>query len=162
MKKLIILMLVLGLASVTNAALVLSFNGDTNVEVTTVAPSDYFTIDVYDTDGSGGEFWVNIAGPASYTGPGTVHIPPAPSNLVAANYSPGWISALMNPPSVGAIGTWWDLELHCDDEGDVVISLTDDTGYLTGTIDTITVHQIPEPMTIALLGLGGLFLRRRK
>ena len=27
---------------------------------------------------------------------------------------------------------------------------------------TLTLHAIPEPMTIALLGLGGLFLRRRK
>jgi hypothetical protein len=31
-----------------------------------------------------------------------------------------------------------------------------------GTKDYITVTVIPEPMTIALLGLGGLFLRRRK
>ncbi len=26
----------------------------------------------------------------------------------------------------------------------------------------LTIYQIPEPMTIGLLGLGGLFLRRRK
>jgi hypothetical protein len=33
----------------------------------------------------------------------------------------------------------------------------------TGVIeDTLTIHQIPEPTTIALLGLGGLLLRRRK
>ena len=28
--------------------------------------------------------------------------------------------------------------------------------------DTLEIHVIPEPMTIALLGLGGLFLRRRR
>jgi hypothetical protein len=28
--------------------------------------------------------------------------------------------------------------------------------------DTIIVHQIPEPTTMLLLGLGGLLLRRRK
>lgn len=28
--------------------------------------------------------------------------------------------------------------------------------------DSITISQVPEPMTMALLGLGGLFLRRRK
>jgi hypothetical protein len=43
------------------------------------------------------------------------------------------------------------------------------TGYTTSTIieegtiiDTILIHQVPEPATLALLGLGGLFLRRRK
>ncbi len=30
------------------------------------------------------------------------------------------------------------------------------------TANTLEIHVIPEPMTIALLGLGGLFLRRRR
>lgn len=30
------------------------------------------------------------------------------------------------------------------------------------SIDAVTIDVVPEPMTIALLGLGGLFLRRRK
>ena len=29
-------------------------------------------------------------------------------------------------------------------------------------VDAVVIHQIPEPATIALLGLGGLLLRRRK
>ena len=29
-------------------------------------------------------------------------------------------------------------------------------------ISQLLVHQVPEPITIGLLGLGGLFLRRRK
>ena len=33
---------------------------------------------------------------------------------------------------------------------------------LTTVLDTITITQIPEPMTIALLGLGSLFLLRRR
>jgi hypothetical protein len=162
MKKLIILMLVLGLASVTNAALVLSFNGDTTVEVTTVAPSTYFTIDVYSTDGTDGEFWVYIEGDVSYTGGGTIYSPPAPGTMVASEYFPTLISCLMDPPAVGAPGTWWEIEVHCDGPLDGLITLCDDTGYKTGTLDTLLIHQIPEPMTIALLGLGGLFLRRRK
>jgi hypothetical protein len=41
-----------------------------------------------------------------------------------------------------------------------MIMLLDENGAM---IDTILIHQIiPEPMTIALLGLGGLLLRRRK
>ena len=35
-----------------------------------------------------------------------------------------------------------------------------DPGYTAA--DTLEIHVIPEPMTIALLGLGGLFLRRRR
>ena len=39
------------------------------------------------------------------------------------------------------------------------------TGY-TAMVNTdlgdLTLHTVPEPMTIALLGLGGLFLRRKK
>ena len=29
-------------------------------------------------------------------------------------------------------------------------------------IYTVVIHEVPEPMTMALLGLGGLLLRRRK
>jgi hypothetical protein len=29
-------------------------------------------------------------------------------------------------------------------------------------LDTVTIHQTPEPMTIGLLGLGGLALLRRR
>ena len=48
----------------------------------------------------------------------------------------------------------------CLEEGDVVLTLTNvdfDTIF-----DTVTIHQVPEPMTLGLLGLGGLFLRRRR
>jgi len=50
--------------------------------------------------------------------------------------------------------------------GSTTISATE-TGVIDGddneinSMGTVTVHVIPEPMTIALLGLGGLFLRRK-
>jgi len=44
--------------------------------------------------------------------------------------------------------------------GDVVLTLTDQDLI---ALDVQTIHIIPEPMTIALLGLGGLvFLRKRR
>jgi hypothetical protein len=91
--------------------------------------------------------------------------------------------------SIGEYTLLDGLEFHCEGEGTVYVDLiaADDILYydwivtgdeLTGysasvnniyklyskndVIDTITVTQIPEPMTIALLGLGGLFLRRRR
>jgi len=56
-----------------------------------------------------------------------------------------------------------DILFHCNAEGDVIVQLVYSPDYMTGSIvDQVTIHQVPEPMTIALLGLGGLLLRRRK
>jgi len=51
---------------------------------------------------------------------------------------------------------------HCDlgsPPNDVKIILLDAEGTY---LDQAIIHQVPEPMTLALLGLGGLLLRRRK
>jgi len=92
----------------------------------------------------------------------------------------------VGPPTSGSTGPIplvWDLIIHCDGNGPLTIDLTmngvseyspysDGTGInpypdgwilLTeGDLGDLVIHQIPEPMTIALLGLGGLFLRRRR
>jgi hypothetical protein len=59
-------------------------------------------------------------------------------------------------------GTAFEFLYHCcgPQSEYVTINLFDASGEAVE--DTIIVHQIPEPMTIALLGLGGLLLRRRK
>jgi hypothetical protein len=72
------------------------------------------------------------------------------------------------------------LNIHCTGPGEVIVTLTPSvqTGGLVGLPtywdqglfvgddgaigDSITIHQIPEPMTMTLIGLGGLALLRRR
>jgi hypothetical protein len=71
-------------------------------------------------------------------------------------------------PGLDIVG--WYL-LHCDGEGEVMVTLVPgqsfggsmDINYLTPEIGgTITIHQIPEPVTAVILGLGGLALLRKR
>jgi hypothetical protein len=77
----------------------------------------------------------------------------------------------------------WNLFLHCDGFGEVLVDLTiqdpasryspywkpsTDAPYpewqalLASDLGDLTIYQVPEPMTICLLGIGGFFLRRRR
>ena len=165
MKKFLVLMLVLGIASAANATLSLSFDGQPNPGEVTITISTVFIVDVHqDAANEYPHFWVGYTGPATPTGdPLGQMVAPAPADYVLSDggYGPGWVYAYKSGTAFGDPGEWWVLEMHCSGEGDFVVDLYDPTG---GTvIDTLTVHQIvPEPMTIALLGLGGLLLRRRK
>ena len=65
------------------------------------------------------------------------------------------------PQPVG--GKQFDFIYHCcgPDTEWVTIELWD-ASDMSGPQDSILIHQIPEPATIALLGLGGLALLRRR
>jgi hypothetical protein len=71
---------------------------------------------------------------------------------------------LTDAQAVGANpgGTAFELMFHCAKPGTVTISLYNSGGDYVTPDDRITIHQVPEPATIALLGLGGLLLKRRK
>jgi hypothetical protein len=182
MKKLLILVLVLGLTSAANAAIepLLSLTAD-GVDTDTV--NDFLVGGVIQigvsSDGVGGvngkysgALVINMAVADTGTGifddsmitvyngageplenlGGAIGIAVAPTvrafvatNAVLADFA-------------GA-GTGFEFGFQCTGIGDVSITLIDD---VFGPVDTLTIHQIPEPITFALLGLGGLFLRRRK
>jgi hypothetical protein len=62
------------------------------------------------------------------------------------------------------------LVIHCLDTTDVILTvrvtentvINGETIPIDTVLHTLTIHQIPEPATMALLGLGGLFLLRRR
>lgn len=54
----------------------------------------------------------------------------------------------------------YNILFHCEGPGDVTF-LAIDENFLT--VDTQVIHQVPEPASLALLGLGSMFfLRKRK
>jgi hypothetical protein len=69
----------------------------------------------------------------------------------------------------GAIGY---VEIHCLGVADITVSIANGQAFGGTAMDDgvttpnfggpVTVHQVPEPMTVLLLSFGGLFLRRRK
>ena len=172
MKKILVLMLVLGIASMATAGLQLTVNGVVAEDSSIVmAPSDYALIGLYN-DGSVPKTvgYISIAsGPGSWTGGYAVYVPPATGSAYAYAYYYGPITGMGDtwilfdadavPGNINGIGILADFEFHCDDFGDVTITYIDSA---FGLMDTLVIHQIPEPITLALLGLGGLFLRRRK
>ena len=181
MKRLLILMLVLGVSSMACATLSLQVADDVSGSPgafsdlgasITIAISDYIWIGVYSDeagvsgtatsgkysgtieiktlDGQLGSFTgtYGIAAP-------TVTIPGASASVTSALATFTNTDATTNVCGPG-LGFWF--RYHCDGEGGELLKLKD----FGLKVDQVDIVQTPEPMTLALLGLGGLFLRRRK
>ena len=183
MRKLLILTVVFGMASMASAglSLLVSTDGGQSYEdivdsqlSITVGSTLMIGVDQQFTTGLG--FFAAYAivdnpGTApsggAWTGSGTYNVPPAAPGGGISYY--GWTSLYGDTwkindsePTTTPIGNGIQAELEfiCTDLGDVDIYLQDTTTF--AELDRITIHQVPEPITMALLGLGGLFLRRRK
>lgn len=169
MKKLLVLMLVLGITSVTNAAIMLSINGDTSIDTIELCEGGTVIIDLFsDADNTAYGAYVGIIGGedgGDWTGNYTVY--PIAGGTAVTDFGityPGWwyAEANTNDPDNKPIsaGRHFDYEFQCLLAGvDVTIELEDAAGT---PVDWVYIHQVPEPASMLLLGLGGLLLRRRK
>ncbi len=178
MKKLLVLMLVLGMASLANATLSLSFDGATGSAFDLLEGATA-QIGIYnDTDaanqGATNYLIIGTGNPASWVdGSAVFHQPPVPDDpdgklnatyygIMDIGFGDVDIYEINTAIPTGAaygIGVLTDATLQCDGLGEVVVTLLDGN---FGELDSMAIAQIPEPITMVLLGLGGLFLRRRK
>jgi len=181
MKKLLALVLVLGLTSLASADLILTVDGQPVTgpgEITLIAPSGTAELDLELTAGEN-IFSYDI----SYI------LSNAQAELITDDIEfPAtffYPSAVVwdEPQWVEISGQQWDagselqgpqvimqgLILHCLDDTPVDLlvrvegtTVVDGQVIPVGTVlGMLHIEQVPEPVTIALLGLGSLFLRRR-
>jgi len=182
MNKLAVFLLVLGLTSIADASNVgkimqLSVNGIVADEYFADAPleaSDTVTLDIMLADGfamDAMELELEVIGPATISPPDPIFIPPWPPIEIIPR----------DPQHILIVGVWFGsvdgkivdfITLHCEGEGDVVAQLNsigvnhivapEDRLLTAADLGSIVIHQVPEPMTISLLGLGSLLLLRRR
>jgi hypothetical protein len=183
MKKLLILMLVLGLATAANAAaLRLTYNGiDSNTAPASVLGTT-ITVDMRCDSALSGISKVDFS---EGTSTGTLSLgdwqvatqnqttPPEDGTLSGNDIIDAFASKSGADWAADSILYSFDYAVDAANGGGTVVMLMSAaasdravrglTTYWYGTtLDLEPLTILPEPMTIALLGLGGLFLRRRR
>ena len=172
MKKLLILMLVLGIASAANATLITWVDSGGN-DISTITVTNGSTVTAYLKASDALQYTSDIWVGESYTASDYAKITnitataaaggdPAISDRSGTTPAyPGWFTIgaydFTSPVTIAA-GIQWNVTIT----GMAVGSTTTLGSDSYGTNDTLAVTVIPEPMTIGLLGLGGLFLVRRR
>ena len=163
MKKLLVLTLVLAVASGAHAALTLV---DAPTDPINIGQS--IAIIVNNSEDGAYSGWLEITDQAvaDYDGDPvftTAGNPNGDSSLETFTEYPGWYQftvASFDAANPIAAGDHVQVNVAGVSEGSSVLNVYANDG--TTLLDSATINVIPEPMTIALLGLGGLFLRRRR
>ena len=184
MKKFLALVLILGMAQVASAGFLISVDGvvdppDTSIEL---FPSETAIIDIH-TDGTvpnPQDVWLVASGPGMLQSGGALNpavawAAVAESTLQDAAMVAQFQEFLGDPTITSIVMSVFVLDapgnlpagmlvdeilFHCEEVGEVLLTLW--KGDFSEVYDTQIIHQIPEPMTMALLGLGGLALIRRR
>jgi hypothetical protein len=164
MKKLLVLMLVLGMASIANATTV-TWSVD-SVTINSVGGIAVVQLEADDTAAYPTK-WVGASGASTI----------ATISSIVARAAAGPDHVIKNPTQTTYPG-WWTVEAADmdPDTWDIATGAQYDvtiTGLAIGTHqvvadgyatvqDWLEITVLPEPTTVALLGLGGLFLLRRR
>jgi hypothetical protein len=187
MKKLLVLALVLAMAGMASASMILQVNGvdDPPETEVTLLVDDTALIGVYaPAEGVQGQYLLGIT--MASTGTGTLDLSQVINDYVSrTGDTTGFTEMLDAEENLNAIGLRnWAVNIvltdtldpiepvlnqlvskivfTCTGLGDVTLQLWDFAEGDPFVIDSQVIHQIPEPITMVLLGLGGLMLRRRK
>jgi len=183
MKNLIIVLMVLSMATIASAALQISINGD-RTDGATIYPSvtlslgiytdaalaatytDYFVLTVNVTAGfidylTGVPVVADDGMSVEHTMDAITFASPLLDGM-SENGVGGGLAFFVLPGVQAGTQLFDGFVFHCEGPSVAMINLyTTDFSTLV-LVDQAIVYQIPEPMTLGLLGLGGLFLRRRK
>jgi hypothetical protein len=164
MRKLLVLVLVLGIASVANAALTIDEGAGSAL------PDGTLTIGIVSDDTSSwyGLLVIDPGGDGSLTNGVDLAAAGDLGSIMIFTYDIGigfgydmTADGLTVLPSAGTqFEVDWDTTgLMAGDSATISLYANGNTDT---AVDTAVVTVIPEPMTVALLGLGGLFLLRRR
>jgi len=174
MKKLICLLLVLGLCAVASATVTYSTVGQAtpggtfSIEVDGLVTDMTWKEGLYTSDGTEDGGLMDIEGATCYDGSGEV----LEGYLTTCTYFPSWDGVDLgasdpvgSEPGSGS-GTWFTIDVSVSSGAQSGDTLTfSRQNWADGSYDelgTFDVTVVPEPLTIGLLGLGGLLIRRRK
>lgn len=180
MKKVLLLVLLLSMAMSANAGLSIIASKDVGSmfpvwsdwpnSKLVISPGDEIWIGVEDTtgDATSGAYALgmdssDIFGPGALSADGVVSyagvsVELTNDQLLAEQYGieDGFITMVLEDPQTDLL--FQKAIFRCEGEGDVRLVIYDDDGEFA---DDLIIHQVPEPATMVLLGLGGLLLRRK-
>ena len=182
MKKLLILMLVLGLTSSANAIVIELYADDVNtlaVTVTDLSPT--VQVSVYSDTGIAGNY-IRLVSVDTHGTAGGIGTFTAMSKTTAAGpdavvthpyYAYAWLYKIeakdadpsTDPPNISPGEHFYfdytATSFKADGSVQQVVDLRNND-MTWSLVESMVITQIPEPATIALLGLGSLFLMRRR